>query len=156
MMVVSRPAEERDIAGIHELISTVWTEAYGPHVSSVTLARVADDDAVRWHIALTFDGMIIAESQGKIVGVVSENDGWISGWFVSARYRRVGVGSMLLRSAVMRGGSCMEIHAFNLTALMIAHRRGWQIEATFQDDVWGTQLTAHAMALKALKIDLQN
>jgi hypothetical protein len=156
MIAVLRPAGVQDIAWVHDLISTVWTETYGPYVSSATLSRVTDDDAVRCHIALTIDGMIIAESQGKIVGVVSENDGWISGWFVSARYRRVGIGSMLLHSAEMRGGGCMEIHAFNLTALMIAYRRGWQLEATFQDDVWGTQLTAHAMALKVRTIERRN
>ncbi len=141
-----RAIRASDIPGACGLIRAVWAETYAHYVSARTLEAVLEWGEVETHVALTFDGIIIAEREKKLVGLVSTNFGWISGLFVANDFRMQGVGTQLLSSAEKQGGRELEVHCFNSHAENFLRKRGWHRSEEYIDDLWGTMLPAIRMA----------
>lgn len=146
MTVMLRRALSSDVTSIRNLIRQRWLETYAPHVNEGT-CRYALTGGIDAHIDLTFDGMIVAEGGGQILGVVSSNYGWVSGLFVNRDVIRNGIGTALLQAAVGWGGCDMEVHHFNLPARRVALKFGCSVRATYVDNLWGSMLVAHHVVL---------
>jgi GNAT superfamily N-acetyltransferase len=83
--VVLRPTVERDRGAIEQLVSAIAAEVYG-HL----FPNAPPQPDGRWAQAL------VAEAEGRIVGVMVADDDWIEDLWVAADWRRRGVGARLL------------------------------------------------------------
>jgi GNAT superfamily N-acetyltransferase len=130
--VVVRAAGESDVAAIERLVLEVVREVYGDLVPEEAPHRVGD-----WR------GALLAESGGRIVGVVVAEDDWVEDLWVVSERRRQGIGSVLLRAAERRitarghGEGRLRVVERNLDARRFYGAHGWTATVSYRHESWG-------------------
>ena len=127
-----RPAVERDRGAIEQLVSTIAAEVYG-HLFQDAPPRPDG----KWAQAL------VAEVDGRLVGVMVADDDWIEDLWVARECRRRGVGGRLLaageRQIAARGCPLarLRVIAENSGARCFYARHGWSEAETYPHERWG-------------------
>ncbi|MCE3250298.1 MAG: hypothetical protein K0R41_4123 [Geminicoccaceae bacterium] len=130
--VVIRPARESDLAAVERFVSSVAAEVYG-HLFQDDPPRPAGN----WALSL------LAERDGRMVGVVVTDDDWIEDLWVAADCRDRGIGSRLLaageRQIAGRGHALayLRVVAENSGARRFYARHGWSEVERYPHEKWG-------------------
>jgi GNAT superfamily N-acetyltransferase len=130
--VVIRPARESDVAAVERFVASVAGEVYG-HLFQGDPPRPDGN----WAVSL------LAEIEGRIVGVVMTDDDWIEDLWVAADCRDRGIGSRLLaageRQIAGRGYPLgyLRVVAENLGARRFYARHGWSEAERYPHEKWG-------------------
>ena len=140
--IVIRPAGHSDVASIEQLVRDVVREVYGDLFPEAAPYRAGD-----WR------GGLLAEIDGRIVGVVVFDDDWVEDLWVMKEHRRRGIGSLLLAAAERqiagRGHieARLRVVARNLEARRFYGARGWAETASYPHERWGFTMVEMAKAL---------
>jgi GNAT superfamily N-acetyltransferase len=140
--VAIRAARESDVAAIERLVREVVREVYGDLIPEAAPHRAGD-----WR------GALMAEVDGRIVGVVVSDDDWVEDLWVTGEHRGRGVGSALLRAAerqiAARGHaeSWLRVVARNVDARRFYGARGWVKRASYPHESWGFTMIEMAKEL---------
>jgi GNAT superfamily N-acetyltransferase len=130
--VVIRPAGEHDIAAVEQFVSSVAGAVYG-HLFQGDPPRPDGN----WAQSL------LADLDGRIIGVVIADDDWIADLWVAEDCRGQGVGSQLLaageRQIAGRGHEqgYLRVVAENLGARRFYARHGWSETVSYPHEKWG-------------------
>ena len=130
--VLIRPAAASERAAIERFVAAVGHEVYG-HLFAGRPPRPEG----KWAQAL------VAEVDGRLVGVMVSDDDWIEDLWVAADYRRQGVGGRLLaageRQIAARGGTLayLRVIAENGAARRFYARHGWADAEVYPHERWG-------------------
>jgi hypothetical protein len=111
--VVVRAAGESDVAAIERLVLEVVREVYGDLVPEEAPHRVGD-----WR------GALLAESGGRIVGVVVAEDDWVEDLWVVSERRGHGEGRL-------------RVVERNLDARRFYGAHGWTATVSYRHESWG-------------------
>ena len=127
-----RPAVAADLPAIERLVLAVAREVYG-HLFPDGLPRPEGN----WSRAL------VAEQDGRIVGVIVADDDWIEDLWVAKRYRGRGIGRRLLaageRQIAARGHTLahLRVVAGNEPARRFYAAHGWAETSPYPHERWG-------------------
>jgi GNAT superfamily N-acetyltransferase len=130
--VVIRPAGEDDLAAVEEFVSSVASAVYS-HLFPGDPPRPDGN----WAESL------VADLDGRIIGVVVADDDWIADLWVAEDCRNQGVGSRLLaageRQIAARGHErgYLRVVAENLGARRFYARHGWSETESYPHERWG-------------------
>jgi GNAT superfamily N-acetyltransferase len=130
--VVIRPADKQDLAAVERFVSSVAGAVYG-HLFQGEPPRPDGN----WAESL------LAELDGRIIGVMVADDDWIEDLWVAEDCRGQGVGSRLLaageRQIAGRGHEqgYLRVVAENLGARRFYARHGWSETESYPHEKWG-------------------
>lgn len=142
---IFRPAMDSDYDDLHRLLSSCWMETYGCQVSRKIARRFIDEDCVGEHLRLFLNGMLVAEIDGQLVGVINQTDNCITALNVAKEFRRNRIGFSLVHNAYMAGGRLLSVGAFNTPAIRFYERCGWRKSGELLEEVCGTKIAAFLM-----------
>ena len=140
--IVIRPAGYSDVASIEHLVLNVVREVYGD-----LFPEAAPHRAGNWR------GGLLAEIDGRIVGVVLSDDDWVEDLWVTKEHRRRGIGSALLSAAERQIAkrdhteARLRVVARNLEARRFYGERGWAEMMSYPHESWGFTMVEMAKAL---------
>jgi GNAT superfamily N-acetyltransferase len=133
--LVIRPAVAADLPAIERLVLAAVREVYG---------HLFEDDVPRpegnWMRAL------VAEQDGRIIGVIVADDDWIEDLWVAAPCRGCGIGSRLLaageRQIEGRGYQMahLRVVAENERARRFYRAHGWAETSPYPHETWGFEM----------------
>ena len=127
-----RPAGEQDLAAVEQFVSSVAGAIYG---------HLFQGDPPRPHG--NWSEGILADLDGRIVGVVVADDDWIEDLWVAEDCRGQGVGSRLLAAGERQIGErghelgYLRVVAENLGARRFYARHGWSETTSYPHEKWG-------------------
>ena len=130
--MVIRPAGEHDLAAVEQFVSSVASQVFG-HLFQGDPPRPDG----KWAESL------LADLDGRIIGVVVADDDWIADLWVAEDCRGQRVGSLLLaageRQIAGRGHEQghLRVVAENLGARRFYARHGWSETVTYPHEKWG-------------------
>ena len=130
--MVIRPAGEHDLGAVERFVSSVAGAVYG-HLFQGAPPRPDGN----WAESL------LADLDGRIIGVVVADDDWIEDLWVAEDCRGQGVGSRLLaageRQIAGRGHEqgYLRVVAENLGARRFYARHGWSETESYPHEKWG-------------------
>jgi len=140
--IVIRSADHSDVASIEQLVLEVVREVYGD-----LFPEAAPYRAGNWR------GGLLAEIDGRIVGVVVSDDDSVEDLWVMKEHRRRGIGSLLLSAAERqiagRGHieARLRVVARNLEARRFYRARGWAETVSYPHERWGFTMVEMGKAL---------
>jgi GNAT superfamily N-acetyltransferase len=133
--VLIRPAAARERAAIEQLVAAIAHEVYG-HLFDGHPPRPEG----KWAQAL------VAEADGRPVGVMVADEDWIEDLWVARERRRQGIGSRLLaageRQIAGRGSRVarLRVIAGNDAARRFYARHGWAAAEIYPHEKWGFEM----------------
>jgi L-amino acid N-acyltransferase YncA len=150
-----RPAALADAAGIADVQTRTWRDAY-PFIDPDVLAEASAGRTERWQQQLS-DGtpVWVAEEEGAIAGIMSaaasrDEDGAGLGemrmLYVAPEHQGRGIGAALLEAAeteLRRLGfaeAMLWVFEENARGRAFYERMGWRAEGVTQPDAWGPEL----------------
>jgi GNAT superfamily N-acetyltransferase len=130
--VVIRSARDPDEAGIKQLVRDVVREVYGDLFP-----------AAAGHRAGNWRGGLLAEIDGRVVGVAVADDDWVEDLWVTKEHRRRGIGGVLLAAAERRiaerghAEARLRVVARNFEARRFYVAHGWAEAESYPREWWG-------------------
>jgi GNAT superfamily N-acetyltransferase len=129
--VVIRSARHSDKAGIEQLVRDVVREVYGDLLPPAARYRAGN-----WR------GGVLAEIDGRVVGLVVADDDWVEDLWVAKEHRRRGIGGVLLAAAerqiAERGHveARLRVVARNVEARRFYAAHGWAEAESYPHERW--------------------
>jgi GNAT superfamily N-acetyltransferase len=142
--IVIRTARDSDEAGIEQLVRDVVGEVYGDLIPAG-----AEHHAGDWR------GGLLAEIEGRMVGIVISDEDWVEDLWVLKEHRGRGIGGVLLAAAerqiAERGHAkaYLRVVARNLDARRFYATRGWAETVSYPHERWSFTMVEMTKALRA-------
>jgi GNAT superfamily N-acetyltransferase len=142
--IVIRTARDSDEAAIERLVCAVVREVYGDLIPA----------AARHH-AGNWSGGLLAEIEGRMVGIVISDEDWVEDLWVLKDHRGRGIGGALLAAAerqiAERGHAkaYLRVVARNLDARRFYAAHGWAETVSYPHERWSFTMVEMVKALRA-------
>lgn len=142
-----RPATPTDHAALLELLRSTFEDTWRPHLSDAAIRAYRDSDRVSRFIAEAGSDILLAESAGRLLGMVHWEEDFVDALHVAAEARRQGVARALMQrtEAAMRAAgfaqSRLETDSFNTASQALYRALGYEEKGRYPDEEWNSGLT---------------
>ena len=142
-----RPAAPDDEAELIELLEDSFRTTWAPQVSAAAQRQWFEADKAGNYVRAMAEEFVIAEAAGYIAGMVHWRAEFIHALHVHSRFRRRGIGSLLLRHAedlIASSGNQLarlETDSFNVESRAFYAAHGFREVGARADAEWNSGIT---------------
>ncbi len=145
--VTVRPARPDDDAALIAILYDTFESTWRPQVTEAAAAAFRAEDRPRAYVSERGLEFLVAERDGRVVGLVHVEGDFVNALHVRADAARTGVGAALMdvaEAAIAAAGHAsarLETDTFNARSQAFYAARGYAEAGRYPDEEWSSDLT---------------
>lgn len=145
--ITLRPARADDAAALIAILYDTFESTWRPQLTEVAAAAFRSEDRPRAFVGERGLEFLIAERDGRVVGLVHWEGDFVNALHVHSTAARTGVGAALMdeaEAAIAAAGhpaARLETDTFNARSQAFYAARGYREAGRYPDEEWGSGLT---------------